>query len=177
MPMIDTSATKVLILCALCCACAPPEQEAAGAAAPSVEDLMTNVVMPNADNIWTAVSYVATADGVTETQPETAEDWEALRASANALLDAAAALSDTNREIGEVDPSTTDYQYTPDEIVDLLAENPEPWQEYLREMQETTQLTLQAIELKDLVGLQDFGARINAACEGCHAEYWYRTRE
>jgi hypothetical protein len=142
----------------------------------SVEELMTESVMPTIDHIWRAVSYIANAEGVTETKPETDEDWSRLRESAFALIAAGDELMDTNREIlsGEFDQATASFQFTPDEIKQLIADNPQPWQSYIQQMQDTTRMTLQAIELKDLVGLQDFGAQINEACEGCHADYWYR---
>lgn len=137
---------------------------------------MTDTVMPNAESLWNAVSYVATAEGVTESQPETDADWAALRDSANALIAAGDELLNTNREIltSAFDPSTARYQFTPDEIKQLLAEDPEPWRAYVQELQDTTRMTLQAIERRDLMGLVEFGAEINEACEGCHATYWYR---
>ena len=187
---------RYLILCAfasLLSACGDSSPGSPGQTAPSapataassarivddtdtVEALMDSIVMPNVDHIWRAVSYVANAEGVTETKPETDEDWSALRESALALIEAGDELMDTDREIfsGEFDQTTMSFQYSPDEIKQLLAEDPQPWQNYLRQMQDMTRMTLQAIELKDVVGLQDFGAQINRSCEGCHADYWYR---
>lgn len=138
---------------------------------------MTNTIMPSAEALWRAVSYVATDTGVTETAPQSDADWAALRDSANALITAGDDLQDTNREIltSAFDPGTTDFQLTPDEIRQMLAENPEPWRNYARQMQESTRMTLQAIEFRDLMGLVEFGAQINEACEGCHATYWYRA--
>ncbi len=137
---------------------------------------MTESIMPSADHVWRAVSYIANAEGVTETKPETDEDWSNLRDSALALIEAGDELMDTDREIlsGEFDQATASFQFAPDEIKQLIADNPQPWQSYIQQMQDSTRMTLQAIELKDLVGLQDFGAQINEACEGCHADYWYR---
>lgn len=186
---------RLLVTCALAllCACTPaPEQADApdlaavpaamspesysASSARTVQELMKSDVMPNADSIWRAVSYVANAEGVTETKPETDEDWSKLRESALALIAAGDELMDTNRDIltEAFDQASATYQYSPDEIKQLLIENPEPWQNYIRQMQDSTRMTLQAIELKDLTGLQDFGAQINEACEACHADYWYR---
>jgi len=172
-------------------ACAP-EQEAPppatateqaattpSSALPTVEDLMTDVVQPGAEELWRAVSYVATEDGVTETAPQTDDDWAQLRDTANALIAAGDELMNTNREIltSAFDPATASFQFTPDEIRQMLAEDPEPWRNYLRQMQESTRMTLQAIEFRDLMGLVEFGAQINEACEGCHAAYWYRPAD
>jgi hypothetical protein len=174
----------------LLAACTPPEQQAEvevplaqsqPALAPgdntqTIEELMTDIVMPEAEQLWNAVSYIATEAGVTETMPQSDEDWAQLRDSANALIAAGDQLMDTNREIltSEFDPATANYQLTPDEIKQLLADDPAPWQGYAQLLQDTTRMTLQAIELRDVMGLQEFGAEINEACEGCHAAYWYR---
>jgi len=41
-------------------------------------------------------------------------------------------------------------------------------------MQFFTRTTLETIEEKDLLGLMETSAAINNACQGCHAEFWYR---
>jgi hypothetical protein len=160
---------------------AAPVPELADAGGPaveqpdSVETLMTLTFMPEAEHLWRAVSYVANEQGVTETMPETDADWSALRASANALIAAGDALRDTKRDIfNDFDASTASFQFTPEEIEQLLAEDPQTWQSYIERMQDRTRMTLQAIELRDVMGLVDFGAQINEACDGCHAAYWYR---
>jgi hypothetical protein len=144
----------------------------------TIEDLMTETIMPNADQLWRAVSYVANEQGVTETVPQTDEDWSRLRASANALISAGDELMITDREIltSDFDPNTASFRFTPDEIRQLLATDPQPWQAYAELLQERTRMTLQAIEFRDVMGLVEFGARINEACEGCHAAYWYRPQ-
>jgi hypothetical protein len=178
----------IVLICAQLLACEQQQQKAivetreteiqnsVDRAAIGIDDLMTAVIMPNADHIWRSVSYVANSEGVTETKPETDEDWSKLRESAEILIAAGDELRNTNREVfsGDFDEATASFQYTPDEIKQLIADNPEPWQNYIQQMQDRTRMTLQAIDLKDLVGLQDFGAQINGACEGCHADYWYR---
>jgi hypothetical protein len=139
---------------------------------------MTKIIMPNADHLWRAVSYVANEQGVTETSPQTDADWSQLHDSATALIAAGDELMNTNREIltSDFDASTASFQFTPDEIKQLLAEDPLPWQAYAQQMQESTRMTLQAIEFRDVMGLVEFGAQINEACEGCHAAYWYRPQ-
>ena len=172
------------------CACSPPSEQATQAApeptlleaqssldgTATVEHLMTTLIAPNAEILWNAVSYIATAEGVTETIPESDADWSRLRDSANALIDAGAQLMDTNREVltSAFDPATANFQLTPDEIKQMLSDDPAPWLSYAEQLQDTTRMTLQAIELRDVMGLQEFGAEINEACEGCHASYWYR---
>ena len=156
-----------------------PSAQTSPADARTVEDLMSNTIAPGAESLWRAVSYVASEEGVTETAPQSDEDWNRLRDSANALIEAGDELMITEREIltNAFDPATAAFQYSPDEIRQMLAEDPEPWRNYARQLQETTRMTLQAIEFKDVMGLVEFGAQINEACEACHAAYWYRAPE
>src|SRR5690606_5126827 len=68
----------------------PPSSEPSVLAdLPTIEDLMTDTIAPNAESLWRAVSYVATDAGITETAPQSDEDWATLRDSANALIAAA----------------------------------------------------------------------------------------
>lgn len=157
-------------------------EEALAPAGPSfntsntVHDIMSALIIPNSGRLWNAVSYVVTADGVTETMPETDEDWAQLRASAIALVEGANALMVPGREVDSPARGATypAYQFTPDEIAQLLNENSQPWLQALEQLQQSTLRTLQAIELRDIGGLTNWGAEINQACESCHSQYWYR---
>jgi hypothetical protein len=140
---------------------------------------MNSVVMPNVEELWTAVSYVATEEGVTETQPDSDADWQRLRTSALTLVEAGNMLMIPGREIMNPDAGTdtAGFQLTGEEIRQLIEQDPQTWLFYAQQLQETTRRTLQAIELRDVMGLSEWGAQINEACEGCHAEYWYRPQE
>jgi hypothetical protein len=182
--MISARLLATLSCSMLFSACTPaPEQgEGVAGATPAallatVEDLMSQTVAPGAESLWRAVSYVATDEGLTETAPQSDADWNRLRDSANALIAAGDELLITEREIltNAYDPATASFQYSPNEIREMLTDDPEPWRNYARLLQERTRMTLQAIEFRDLMGLVEFGAQINEACEGCHAAYWYRA--
>jgi hypothetical protein len=190
--MIALRCAKFLAVPLVLSACSPPPAEPAPLVeslavsasetnsydtASTIADLMNFVIMPNAEYLWNSVSYVVTAEGTTETFPQTDADWTDLRTSAITLIEAGNMLMLPGRAItnAAADPATAAFQYTPDEIAQLLADDPEPWQRYAQQLQESTRMTLQAIEFRDLMGLQEFGAQINEACEGCHASYWYRA--
>ncbi len=191
--MIHVRFPKLLACVLVLTACTPAPQEplaveatltpvpAAVQASPydtdnSIEDLMTSLVMPNAELLWNAVSYIATAQGVTETMPETDDDWTRLRASAITLIEAGNMLMVPGREIltNGGDPAAAGFLLAPDEIALLIADDFQSWQGYAQSMQESTRMTLQAIELRDIMGLTEWGAEINEACDACHAQYWYR---
>jgi hypothetical protein len=127
--------------------------------------------------IWQAVRYVATIDGVQEdVSPQSNEDWAKLRINAITLVEAGNALMIEGRVANSTAPEEEypDYMYRAEEIQVLIETNFEVWGSYVQEMQFSTQATLDAIERRDVLGLIKTGARINNACEGCHADFWYR---
>lgn len=143
----------------------------------SIKTLMNDMIQPNALELWQAVRYVVTEDGVVEdVAPQSDADWEVLRISAITLIEAGNALMLSGRAMDAtpVAPDYPDYQYRPEEIQALLENDPATWRFYIQEMQFSTRATLEAIENQDLLGLIDIGARINNSCQGCHAEFWYK---
>jgi hypothetical protein len=140
----------------------------------SVRSLMNTLIQPNADILWRAVLYVVSEDGVQEDiEPTTDSDWDQLRRSALDLMAAGNALLLPGRVVADA-PADAAYKHEPDEIRELLAANPGNWRFYIQQLQTTTQATLEAIENRSVDGLVDSGASINNACQGCHAEFWYR---
>jgi hypothetical protein len=69
---------------------------------------------------------------------------------------------------------TPDFQYTPDEIEQLLVEDPDNWIVNLQAMQDYTLQTLETINRKDILAFTERGALINESCQTCHAQYWYK---
>lgn len=142
-----------------------------------VRMIMNTVVQPNVLQLWQAVRYVATADGVEEdVSPRSDEDWQRLRTSAITLIETSNALQLPGRlmDIPVPDEETPDYMYRSEEIQTLVEADPELWNSYIQQMQFFTKATLETIEKRDVLGLIETGAAINNACEGCHAEFWYR---
>jgi iron uptake system EfeUOB component EfeO/EfeM len=45
----------------------------------SLQELMVSVIDPNVDPIWNAVSTVSTKEGTEEKQPQSDDEWKALR--------------------------------------------------------------------------------------------------
>lgn len=143
----------------------------------SVLALMNAIIQPSALELWQAVRYVVTAEGVEEDiRPQTDEDWFRLQASAISLIEAGNALLIPGRVMDNapLDPDYPDYQYRPEEIQALVESDAENWRAYIKQMQFFTRTTLETIEEKDLLGLMETSAAINNACQGCHAEFWYR---
>ena len=143
----------------------------------SVKMLMNDTLQPHATALWQAVRYTVTEAGVVEdVTPTSDDDWNRLRDSALRLIEGANALLLPGRPI-DLLPLAQDYpdwQYPPEEIQAMVAANPRGWLNYIQQMQQSTRSTLETIERKDVQGLMDVGGQINNACQGCHAEFWYR---
>lgn len=143
----------------------------------TVNELMNNSIDPAARGLWSAVSYVVTAEGTQETSPQSDADWNALRQHADALMQAAAVLTLPGLRVNaEADVTTPDFQFTPREIEAAIGANPFPWRGYTQDMQMVTLQILGAIERRDVAEYMELGVTLNQACDGCHAEYWYRPQ-
>jgi hypothetical protein len=140
----------------------------------TVAELMKDTINPSAQALWKAVSYVATEAGTTETEPRTDADWAALRKHADVLVRAGSLLILPTLKIAKDQARTPAYQYTPVEIEQLRQQGLSSWREYSQRLQTTTQKLIGAIEKHDLPAYIELGAPINQACEGCHAQFWYR---
>jgi len=142
----------------------------------TVRSIMKQQLAPNATTIWEAVSYIATEQGVEEHAPQTDADWMALRANAVALMEAARLLKQPGLPV-DLDfnrADYVDYQYTPDEIAALVKTQNAAWLRNLEAMENFTLQTMRTIERQDLVEFAETNARINEACQDCHASFWYR---
>jgi hypothetical protein len=142
----------------------------------SLHELMRDVIDPNAQRIWRAVSYTATEGGVEETIPVNDMDWDGLRHSAATLLEAAHGLTLDDRDVGGADYESVrqPFQYTAEEIVARRAANIEDWNAIAVGMGDLTREIMATIERRDILALTETGAALNQACEACHASYWYK---
>lgn len=140
----------------------------------TVSELMKETINPSSRALWTAVSYVATVDGVTETMPETEEDWNALREQADALIKAGAMLMLPGLKVNDLSAVPPAYQYTPAEIERIIQQDPGAWRNYAERMQTSVLQLMDAIDRRDVAAYTELGPPINQACEGCHSQYWYR---
>ncbi|MDR2213795.1 MAG: hypothetical protein LBE21_09260 [Pseudomonadales bacterium] len=156
----------------------PPLAAPRGGPSVTLQELMSDIIEPNAQRVWRAVSYTATENGIEETMPVHDMDWEGLHQSAITLIEAAHGLTLEGREVGgdAYEAIREDFQYTAEEITALRARNLDDWNEIAAGMEELTRETLAAIERRDILGLTETSAAINQACEICHAEYWYRPQ-
>ncbi len=190
LPLIPmTLGLSVLVACNP--AAEEPPQNAGAAAQPSlnyeefntsltIRDVMNTLIDPNADVVWEAVGYDATfVDGeviITESRPETDEDWAALRLNVIAMIEGANSLMIPGRQVAPLGATTDfpDYEYLPNEVEARLREDRQSWIGFAQAFQLANLEVLAAIDARDLESYVEAGGRVDDACTACHQQYWYR---
>lgn len=158
--------------------------QAAMAAAPhsraepkTVQAIMDMVVDPSADSLWESAGTVVTAKGAKAHRPRTPRQWRGARALALKIVEGAKLLQ-IRRPVGEnghwvlADAATPGIR-TAAQIDADIARDPQRFYAAAARLQHTAQDAADALGRRDLGAFLDAGARIDAACEACHAAYWY----
>jgi cytochrome c556 len=143
----------------------------------TVQAIMDTVVDPSADSLWETAGTVETAKGGGAHRPHTARQWAQARGLALKLV-AGAKLLQARRPVGGdghwtlADASTPGIR-TAAQIEADIARDPGRFYAAAARLQRTAQDAADALGRHDLDAFLDAGARIDAACEACHAAYWY----
>lgn len=122
---------------------APPYKPVA-----STLDLMRSIITFSAETYWESVSVIVDADGITEHQPETEEDWIEVWAAGMSLAEAGNLLMMPPRAVD--DP---EWVRLSTELVDVGFE------------------AAQIASARDFEGVLDYGERIYNVCVDCHQEF------
>ena len=120
----------------------------------SVQDLMSGMIDPAADVLWDAVGTTLDVNGETYWEPETEEDWIAVRAAAMTIKESANLL--------------------------MLGDRPrdqEGWMRHSREMADAAEVALQAVAARDADRVFDVGETVYNTCNTCHSLYWIGDEE
>ncbi|HKT79809.1 MAG TPA: hypothetical protein VJP86_06285 [Vicinamibacterales bacterium] len=166
-----------VLLVSLAWACSPkPDPPPPFELTATVKDLMDSVVDPNADGLWESVAVEATLQGVTRKQPETDDDWKALRRHAIAIIEVSNSLIIPGRRIAQPHEKAENdkIDLTPEEIQAAKDRDPDAWIKFARGLHDAGVLNLKAVESRDLTKFMDAGEALDTACENCHKNYWYR---
>lgn len=185
---IRTGVFGILTILLTSCSEAPEENAgiAASTATPpappyytgiTIREIMATLVDPHADTIWNSVRIVSDENGITEYIPETDEDWLTLRMSAISIIEGANALMIPGRQVAPpgAEGEFPDYEFTPEEVAELLAADRQSWTGFAGGLQEAARELLNAIDERDTEKLSEWGAYLDEACENCHSVYWYRA--
>ena len=176
-------ATVTLVSASLLAACDPPapeQQPSPADASPfrpvaTIREVMNSVIDPSIDVVWNAVGSVVDDGKLTDRAPVTDEEWAEVRRHALIVSESANLLVMHDRPVAAPGaPSLAPgVELTPEEIRKLIDENPDGWNLFARELQDSMTPALAAIDAKDSKALFEAGERIDATCENCHATFWY----
>ena len=133
----------VLLLVACNSAPPPPYRPVA-----DVKVLMTNVMEPSAEVYWDAVGIIIDAEGEHEIEPQTPEEWEAVRNAAYVVAESGNLLMMPSR-----------------------AKDGGEWMQASQRLIEAAQKAIRASEAHDKTAVFDAGAEVYDACTNCHAKY------
>jgi len=145
----------------------------------SVREIMNSVVDPNIDPVWESVQSVlehGKAGGKFADQlPKTDEDWAVVRRHALVVAEAANLLMMPNRPIAPPGAASLapGVELKPDEIRALIDKNPDGWNYYATQFQDSLKPAIEAIDKKDAMALFNVGGNIDQTCENCHSAFWY----
>ena len=157
----------------------PPTSQTWGDLKPvvSVKELMRDMLDPIADNIFDAVSTVATKQGEVTKEPKTDEDWEKIRIGAVTMAEGAYLLKirrpfappgDENNSTG---PEAVEL--SPAQITAKIERDPVEWNARIEALRNVGLEVLDIVKRKDVNELWDAAENLDQACEGCHRSYWY----
>lgn len=145
--------------------------------AATVREVMDSIVDPGSDALWDSVEIVATVEGTVHKMPKTDEEWAVLRRSAVTLVEAGNLLLIPGRLVARPGEQAGDPRSDmhPEEIETKRRQAPAAWAMHARRLQDAATESLKAIDAKDVTALLNAGETLDAACESCHREYWYRV--
>jgi hypothetical protein len=164
----------VLVACGAA-AFAPAPKRAA-----SIQELMAGVIDPAADRIWDAVSSETGPHGVEEHFPRTAQEWAALRRQALDIVAAANLLQAGGLPVSHGQPledADVPGISTAPQIRHAIDADPRAFAAHARQLHTAGRDILAAIDARSPQRLLIAGERLDAACERCHAAYWYPNAE
>jgi len=145
----------------------------------SILEIMESIVMPAAQILWDSVAVDVTEKGTIEKGPVTDEDWAKLRWTAVTLAESTNLLIVQGRRAAP--PGTKsenpDSELEPEQIQALIAKNRAAFVAHAHVLHEAAMEALRAIDARKLDGITDAGGTIDAACEGCHLQFWYPNQQ
>jgi hypothetical protein len=132
--------------------------------------------------IFDAVSPVQLADGSLEKVPGSETEWAAVRTSALLMSEAGNLLMIEGRPIDRLpafvlsDPARSPRGVTESmpQIARRVSKSRRKWNRLAAGLFDAGAVTLRAVDARDPKALLAAGDVIDAACEACHHEYWYR---
>ena len=170
-----------LVAASLLAGCTGPASEQPSAVDPpyrpvaSIREVMNSVIDPSIDVVWNSVATIIDDGRMTDRAPGTDEDWAEVRRHALIVSEAANLLLMPDRAVAPpgAPSQAPGVELEPEEIRKLIRENPEGWNLFVQELQESMKPALAAIDAKNAQALFDAGEQIDTTCENCHQVFWF----
>jgi hypothetical protein len=171
----------VLALALAGCAQRPAPAPARFQPSASIQELMLTIVDPSADALWDSVSSETGPNGVEEHQPRTEDEWRAVRRHALLLIEAGNLLMIEGRQVTHGDKALEDA-HVPGildarQVRQKIDADHAAFSTRALALHAAGTEALAAIDARNAQRLLAAGERIDHACEGCHAQYWYPDAE
>lgn len=148
--------------------------EAVVASDASLSEIMATIVMPSAEVLWNAVAIDVSAAGIELTAPETEEDWQRIRTSAEGLAAVTDKLLNEDLPVSNAAPvEAPPGELSAQQIASLRKENWQAWAAHVYVLHEVAESAMKMIDAKDAEGLSEIGGSLDEACENCHLQFWY----
>lgn len=141
----------------------------------SLQEIMTSVIDPNADDVWNSVASISTATGIEDRQPRTDEEWATVRRHAITLLESSNLLLIEGRQVAVAGANTSSApaELSAAEIQKTIEANRPDFNRHARDLHYAVQQTIIAIDAKNVDELVRSGGEIDKVCEACHKQFWY----
>jgi len=151
---------------------------AATPASASIQQTMLTQIDPASDALWASVGTVETARGTVHRAPRSTAGWQKVSALADTLVAGARHLQRPGVPVGATahsrlaDADTPGTRTAPQIAADIRAD-PARFVRHAKALEQAALSARTAAQRHNAEGLISAGAAIDAACEACHAAYWY----
>lgn len=166
----------MLLMTCLAVSCSSEKEEPPPTAATqTIQNIMKDVIDPNAEYMWKAIGVEVTDKGTIERQPKTDEEWKEHQRRARILVDAGDLLIVPGRKAAApgVKSEYPGIELEPVEIDALLQKEWPQFEKLAKEFQRVAGEQLKASEARDIEALYKTGGELDATCEGCHKVFYY----
>jgi cytochrome c556 len=144
------------------------------AAQVTLQDVMNQIIDPEADVIWNATGSIATKKGIVERYPRNDADWEAQRRAVLRLLEASNLLLIPDRQVSDTPfDSAGPGVFSSAEVQREIDGRRAVFNGLALNLRGAAQQLLKATDARNVKSLLELGDTLDKACESCHKPFWY----
>ncbi len=144
----------------------------------SVQQTMDLLIDPASDKLWASVGTDVTVHGTHERAPRTEAEWLKVAGYAQSMVDGAKRLQTPGVPVGanahsRLADADTPGTRTAAQIRADIGADPARFRDAAIRLEQAANDALTAAHAHNAAGVLSAGAALDAACEACHAAYWY----